>query len=430
MLSVLMFKLKKGTLYGKLLKGHEEKAVEEGSDATGGSGSSSEQPASSEEGAKDVALTFPEEASGSAVAPSGALAAEPQHPQGNVASAVTRTLAGIGRHAACARGWFARQESQRAVVEGAVWLSLFGLVVGLLCASLLPGIDLSVTEWEEGLPGSAPFPSLGVTRKFTLVIQEVEVALPGGGVRRLVTANGTFPGPELRAQHGNWVEVRIINNMSTHNTSMHWHGIVHRSSQFADGVVGITQCAIPARGEAETSEVIYRFECYHSGTFWYHGHFEGQYVDGLIGPLIVEGIPETHGRLYNAEWTWMAADWCVAGPPTQSVAEVGGVASCAGLPCCCNAVHAGAPVCWRQSGDMHNRRMTRSDSHSGALLSPVPPRLAGTMGRRTTSSRTSSSAWGTQTGARGNLLSCFLICLCRAAPGCPHPRHLVHAASE
>lgn len=51
-----------------------------------------------------------------------------------------------------------------------------------------------------------------------------------------------------------------------------------------DGVVGITQCAIPLGGS-----FTYRFRIAgsQSGTFWYHAHSAVQRADGLYGGLVV-----------------------------------------------------------------------------------------------------------------------------------------------
>lgn len=43
------------------------------------------------------------------------------------------------------------------------------------------------------------------------------------------------------------------------------------------------------------------------GTFWYHSHYGGQYVDGLRAPLIIHNNPEVHA--YDEEFTVMLYDW-------------------------------------------------------------------------------------------------------------------------
>lgn len=343
MLLILIYKLKKGTLYGKILKKHlDEKkdaaldaaeppvaikaaaaeeeedpkvvSVEDASDGSVHSVHSKDDSATSIElnraqsGAAEKRAAAVEKAAAAMEKPAwDSPVSEPMVPAPLGRAARLRSAGLTALERLCDA--LADQQTQRYLVEGAVWLSIAGCVIALLCASLMPGLDLSTLEWEDGLPGSAPFPKLGVTRKFTLVVTEADVDQGNGrGMKRMILVNGTSPGPELRVQHGNWVEVRVINNMTDRGTTMHWHGIVHRSSTFADGVIGFTQCVIPKQGE-EYNTVIYRFEAYHAGTYWYHGHLEGQYVDGMYGPLIVEGIPEQHGGLYNAEWTWMAADY-------------------------------------------------------------------------------------------------------------------------
>ena len=40
-------------------------------------------------------------------------------------------------------------------------------------------------------------------------------------------------------------------------------------------------------------------------------------MDGLFGPIVVNGQPDPNAAEYNQEWTWMASDWY-----NQSVAQL------------------------------------------------------------------------------------------------------------
>ena len=51
-----------------------------------------------------------------------------------------------------------------------------------------------------------------------------------------------------------------------------------------DGVGGITQCPI-APGDSAT----YTFQATQYGTSWYHSHFSGQYGEGVLGPIVING---------------------------------------------------------------------------------------------------------------------------------------------
>jgi FtsP/CotA-like multicopper oxidase with cupredoxin domain len=67
-----------------------------------------------------------------------------------------------------------------------------------------------------------------------------------------------------------------------HSTAVHWHGIDQKNTTWNDGIVGISQCGIPA-GASYT----YEFNTTEQrGTYWYHSHLSTQYTDGMFGPLV------------------------------------------------------------------------------------------------------------------------------------------------
>ena len=104
----------------------------------------------------------------------------------------------------------------------------------------------------------------GVAR-FTLVIDRQ--VLPGSGSeKRMVTVNGTVPGPTLRVAPGQRVEVTVLNAMQDEDTTVHWHGMMQRGTPSMDGVPGLTQCPIPVNGS-----MVYTFTPHNPGTYWYHG---------------------------------------------------------------------------------------------------------------------------------------------------------------
>ncbi|KAK1624115.1 multicopper oxidase, partial [Colletotrichum phormii] len=51
-------------------------------------------------------------------------------------------------------------------------------------------------------------------------------------------------------------------------TSVHWHGIYQRNSNWMDGVSGVTECPIPP-GEEKT----YTWRGTQYGTSWYHSAY-------------------------------------------------------------------------------------------------------------------------------------------------------------
>lgn len=103
------------------------------------------------------------------------------------------------------------------------------------------------------------------------------------GVGNLVdvwTYNGFIPGPTLEAKIGDTLIVHLCNDLPD-PTTIHWHGVDLPANM--DGS-HISQLAV-APGETFR----YEFELTHSGTFWYHPHFQThtQVEKGLYGVLVV-----------------------------------------------------------------------------------------------------------------------------------------------
>lgn len=96
------------------------------------------------------------------------------------------------------------------------------------------------------------------------------------------TLNGTTPGPELRVEQGDLVEVTLVNESVPDGVTLHWHGVDVPNAE--DGVAGVTQDAV-AVGGTHT----YRFVADDAGTYWYHSHqvSHTQVRGGLFGTLVV-----------------------------------------------------------------------------------------------------------------------------------------------
>ncbi|CAD6565171.1 MAG: ferroxidase fet3 [Cyphobasidiales sp. Tagirdzhanova-0007] len=123
--------------------------------------------------------------------------------------------------------------------------------------------------------------------------------------RRVIGLNNTWPPPPIEINYGDKLVVHAFNGLGDNNTSIHHHGIFFNSSSFYDGAVGVSQCGIPP-GESFD----YEFDTSinnQSGSYWYHSHFNGQYVDGLRAPLIIHNNPEVHA--YDEEFTVSLYDW-------------------------------------------------------------------------------------------------------------------------
>jgi nitrite reductase (NO-forming) len=75
---------------------------------------------------------------------------------------------------------------------------------------------LGIPETSYVLPGTSP------DKKFTLVMEEGEVALGNGVIYKGFTVNGTIPGPMLLMDEGDVIELTVVNKGSVpHGVSLH-----------------------------------------------------------------------------------------------------------------------------------------------------------------------------------------------------------------
>jgi FtsP/CotA-like multicopper oxidase with cupredoxin domain len=129
-----------------------------------------------------------------------------------------------------------------------------------------------------------PDTASGAIRSFELTASEQELTLASGSEVSAWTF-GSLPGPELRVEQGDIVEVTLHNDDIAEGVTIHWHGYDVPNGE--DGVAGVTQDAV-VPGESFT----YRFVAEEAGTYWYHTHqssAEGV-KRGLYGSLIVDPI--------------------------------------------------------------------------------------------------------------------------------------------
>ncbi|KAH9427864.1 hypothetical protein MCOR02_011363 [Pyricularia oryzae] len=166
-----------------------------------------------------------------------------------------------------------------------------------------PGFDIN-TDYEDKIPDT------GVTRQYTLTLTEQWNWLGPDGQRKEVAMliNGGYPGPTIRASWGDWIEVTVVNNLEINGTSFHWHGIRMLNNCVNDGANGITECPI-----APNKSRKYRFRAQQYGTSWYHSHFSGQYANGVVGHILIDGPASTPyeedlGILSITDWYYKGAD--------------------------------------------------------------------------------------------------------------------------
>jgi FtsP/CotA-like multicopper oxidase with cupredoxin domain len=121
------------------------------------------------------------------------------------------------------------------------------------------------------------------TKVFELTATEVRWEVEPGRFVDAMAFNGQIPGPEIRVQQGDHVQI-VVNDQMSQPTSMHLHGVTLPNK--ADGVPYITQDPIMPGGF-----FTYGFDVVDPpGMYVYHSHFNSteQVGKGLYGALLVE----------------------------------------------------------------------------------------------------------------------------------------------
>jgi FtsP/CotA-like multicopper oxidase with cupredoxin domain len=159
------------------------------------------------------------------------------------------------------------------------------LSVWILLASVI-GVLKGEKDVEEG---SSPTSDMD----FTLLIGR-NGATHAGGATQLSTSRtkdepGTIPGPTIRVTQGDNVKVKVQNTRTLPSTTVHWHGIFQATTPYSDGVPGVGQCPIPLNDTLE-----YNFVATDPGSYFYHGHFSGQLVDGTTSHITHHTSHITH----------------------------------------------------------------------------------------------------------------------------------------
>jgi FtsP/CotA-like multicopper oxidase with cupredoxin domain len=119
-----------------------------------------------------------------------------------------------------------------------------------------------------------------------------------------ITANGVFPGPEIRARLGEQLRIRVENHLPDQATSIHWHGLLVPAGM--DGVPDVSNAPI-GKGRM----YLYEYPLLQSGTYWYHSHVKLQEQIGLAGPLVIEDPEETPA---DHDASVMLSDWLHRSP--------------------------------------------------------------------------------------------------------------------
>lgn len=154
--------------------------------------------------------------------------------------------------------------------------------------------------------------------------------------RRAIGVNGVWPPPPVFVEQHDTLRIHVFNGLGLGlggvgggvGTAIHTHGLFFNGTGFYDGAVGVTQwydaysssymarvlvyvlltppsCSPIPPGESLTYEIPTDRQW---GTYWIHGHYLGQYVDGLRTPLIIQPSQKPIYE-YNEEYTIVLSDW-------------------------------------------------------------------------------------------------------------------------
>ena len=134
---------------------------------------------------------------------------------------------------------------------------------------------------STGLPGAGPSAlfELADGERFDLRIAPVAKRL-GDATVRMLSYNGSIPGPTLRVRQGTRLLVHVVNEGDLEGT-VHWHGL--RVENRFDGTHE-TQPPIPIGGS-----FTYHLRFPDPGVYWYHPHIREDYGQelGLYGNIVV-----------------------------------------------------------------------------------------------------------------------------------------------
>ncbi|KAJ3794319.1 laccase 1 [Lentinula aff. detonsa] len=122
---------------------------------------------------------------------------------------------------------------------------------------------------------------------------------PDGFNRSGVLAEGVFPGPLITGNKGDNFQINVIDELTNGtmllSTSIHWHGLFQKTTNWADGAF-VNQCPI-----ASGDSFLYNFNVPDQAGFWYHSHLSTQYCDGLRGALVVYDPQDPYADLYDVD---------------------------------------------------------------------------------------------------------------------------------
>lgn len=194
-------------------------------------------------------------------------------------------------------------------------LSLVALATGIFIAAVFGNFSMRPNDMQTqadqkffsqntlGLPEAKKMEQVELKNgdNYDLTASIVKQTINGSDVRML-SYNGSIPGPVIKVQQGSTVTVNFINNTDVDST-LHPHGV--RVENKFDGVPDVTQKAVKP-GES----FAYKLTFPDPGAFWYHPHLREDYTQesGLYGNFIVTPTDSEFYSQVNREEVLMVDD--------------------------------------------------------------------------------------------------------------------------
>lgn len=151
-------------------------------------------------------------------------------------------------------------------------------------------------------------------RYFKLIAEPIKQNILSNLTIDALGYNGGTPGPLIVMKQGEWILLEVENRMNE-PTAVHVHGLAKPVTQ--DGVPAIEPTPLIKPGESYT----YKFQCWQSGTFFYHSARGFQSNLGLLGPFIVlpneNNITSTH--IPDRDYMMVIQQWQIEQPELGKV---------------------------------------------------------------------------------------------------------------
>ncbi|KAJ3073698.1 hypothetical protein HDU98_000905 [Podochytrium sp. JEL0797] len=156
---------------------------------------------------------------------------------------------------------------------------------------------------DTGGPPAAGVFREGSVKTFDWNIGWVENVTRFNSTRRMIGVNGKWPIDAIVVDYNDTLIFNVFNSLDE-ATSVHFHGLFQYGTPEMDGATFVTQCPIPVN-----SRYTYKFKALQWGTYWIHGHWKGEYVDGFRSALVINPPPSVEMAPFDIEATFSISDW-------------------------------------------------------------------------------------------------------------------------